>query len=267
MKVLAALAVATVAAVGTLTPDLANAQTVHGVVMDAADDSPVEGVSVFLLDPEGEVSRSILTNEDGRFVVILPFDGPFRLRAERIGYAEVESSPLTLDGNDRLEVVIRISVEPLTLEPITIVAPSGRLTPGRVKNAERRANGEGVFLSRAEILGTGLNDVRDVIRDVEGLRTTLSARRGAIPLWDGLYLYSGTGWGCMKVVINELPVADWIVRDPRELVTILPYPEHIEAVEVYRTMREVPEEHQFIVWPPDQRTPCGLVAIWTTAAW
>ena len=72
----------------------------------------------------------------------------------------------------------------------------------------------------------------------------------------------------MKVVVNELPIADEILNDPNELLAVLPYPEQIEAIEVYRIRCErFPGEHQFLVWPPESRTPCGLVAIWTTAAW
>ena len=149
-----------------------------------ADDSPVGEVSVFLLDSDGAV-RGVLSNFEGSLAFILPFDGPFRLRTERIGYTPVESSLLALDGSERLEVVIRIPEEPLPFKPITVVAPSGRLTPGRIRNAERLARGEGVFLNREEIRSRGLHDARDLLRGVEGMRTTLSARRGAIPLWDG----------------------------------------------------------------------------------
>ncbi|HEY4129371.1 MAG TPA: carboxypeptidase regulatory-like domain-containing protein [Gemmatimonadaceae bacterium] len=70
----------------------ASAQTIRGVVVDAAD-RPVQGVVIFLLDSTSNVVARTLSTETGDFRVVGPRAGTYRLRTMRIGYR-----PTVTDG-------------------------------------------------------------------------------------------------------------------------------------------------------------------------
>jgi hypothetical protein len=256
----------------------AHAQIVRGTLLDAVTDAPIENGAVSLLDSADQTVATAIANEQGVFVLRAPGPGGFRLLGQRIGYATATSSPFAVPADDYVDVVLRLSVEPTLLEPITVIAPSwGRLTPGAVVNAERRERGQGVFLSRDEILARTDQDVRDVIRDVDGIRvgigrSGLDCRLGrgrgtGIALWDGLCLISSKGWGCFALVINEQRMQTTFGDDRDYLAEMLPRPQNVAAMEIYRTYQEMPDFHKSLAWPVGQREPCGLVAIWTLAAW
>jgi hypothetical protein len=260
-----------------LGPIDAKGQLVRGLLLDAGTEEPVVTGIVTLVNESDEGVVSATADERGVFLLRAPSGGEFRLRGERIGYASAVSSVITVPSAGFVEVVFRLSVEPAQLDPITILAPSGwRITPGAIVNAERRDRGLGVFLDRADVLARSTYDIRDAVRGVEGIRVGMGRRgtcnlgrsRGsAIALWDGLCLISSMGWGCMNMVINEQPLMSWGGQTAWELAALLPRPEGVAAMEIYRTYQEVPDRHKATAWPAGQLEPCGLVAVWTIEAW
>lgn len=254
------------------------AQVVRGFLLDAVSDAPISAGIVSLLDSDGQ--RVVSASADGRGVFVLraPSPGEYRLMGERIGYAAATSSPIPIPADNYVQVVFRLSIQPAVLDPITVVAPSGsRLTPGQIVNAERQDRGRGVFLTRDDVLARSTQDVRDAIRGVEGIRVGMGrggigcglgrSRGSGIELWDGMCLISSMGWGCMKLVINEQPLTSWGDQTRWERTALLPRPEGVAAMEVYRTYQEVPDRLKWVAWPIEQVEPCGVVAIWTLAAW
>lgn len=261
----------------TLAPIQAKAQLVRGLLLDAESEEPVGAGIVTLLNEDDEGVVSAAADERGVFLLRAPSGGAFRLRGSRIGYASAVSSVITVPSDGFVEVVFRLSVAPAQLDPITVLAPSvWRVTPGAIVNAERRERGLGVFLDRVDVLSKSTYDIRDAVRDVEGIRVGMGRRgtcglgrsRGsAIALWDGLCLISSMGWGCMRMVINEQPLMNWGDQTASELTALLPRPEGVAAMEIYRTYQEVPDRHKATAWPIEQLEPCGIVAVWTVEAW
>jgi hypothetical protein len=244
----------------------AHAQVVRGLLADAETGEPIVGGELTLLTTADSAVARTLADERGEFVLRAPSEGQFRLAGDRIGYGAA-SGPIALEEGMVIEVVFRLSVRAVLLEPITVEA-TRRITPGSILHAERRERGLGVFLSAEDVLAKTELDVRDALREVEGMRVRpgrncgLGRGRGSgIPLWDGNCLISTEGWGCMVIVVNELPLP--VVGF--DLVEILPQPYQISAVEVYRTYQEVPDELERWAWTGER--PCGVVAIWTHAAW
>jgi hypothetical protein len=248
----------------------ADAQVVRGVLQDAESDAPIVGGTVTLMDAADSVLARAIADDRGEFVLRAPAEGEFRLAGSRIGYADA-AALLFLGERVVVDVIFRLSVSAVLLEPITVEARR-RITPGSILNAERRERGLGVFLTQEDVLARTRHDVRDALVDLEGIRVRAGrngvdcglgrARGSGIPLWDGNCLTSSMGWGCMIVVINELPAPDGFV-----LSDVLPPAHQVSAIEVYRTYREVPNEHKLWAWPTGRREPCGVVAIWTHAAW
>jgi hypothetical protein len=110
-----------------LCPATVWAQGIRGVVLDAETNQPVNAVTVSLLDFREEVVRSVITDARGAFAIRVGETGRFYLRAERIGYASVTSRPLDLLPGDTAVVELRLGVEALAIEPLTVTASSRAL--------------------------------------------------------------------------------------------------------------------------------------------
>ncbi len=99
----------------------ATAQIVTGRVIDASDDEPLGGVTLTLLDAQAETYRSYVSNDAGEFIIAIAAPGTYLLRASRIGYTSVETPPFAIGGSEVVEVEVRLDVEAVQLEPLTVV--------------------------------------------------------------------------------------------------------------------------------------------------
>jgi hypothetical protein len=79
-------------------------QTVQGQLTDPSTGETVEGALVLLIGEEGSEVGGYLTNQAGRFIIQAPGPGTFTLRAERIGYATIESEPFSLPEAQQLSI-------------------------------------------------------------------------------------------------------------------------------------------------------------------
>ena len=75
-------------------PTHSNAQTVLARVLDGEDARPVFGALAYLVDSEGTVLKSALTDQLGRALFVGFQAGAFRVRVEMIGKATVETLSL-----------------------------------------------------------------------------------------------------------------------------------------------------------------------------
>lgn len=257
----------------------APAQAVYGSLLESGSEAPVVEGEVALLDAEGRSVASATSDQLGAFAFHLPSAGAFRLRAERSGHGTVTSEYLTVTvrAHASLKVVLHVPADSTEPAPLTVQATERwRAAAGRLLNAERRDRGMGVFFHREEILGQAVDDVREAFRDVEGTRVwtgrgpceRLDGRRGSgIEMPDGQCLESTMGWGCLRVVVDEQPLEPWSQQTQAERMAVLPRPREVAAVEVYRPLEGVPDLLQWVAWRSSATEPCGIVAIWTLAAW
>lgn len=102
-------------------PAAAEAQTVSGIVLDAAADQRVAGVTLVLRNESGDAVARARTGEDGRFTLVARSPGPHTLEAERLGYAPLEPRSLTL-GRELVEIELRITRAPVEMDPLTVTA-------------------------------------------------------------------------------------------------------------------------------------------------
>jgi hypothetical protein len=99
----------------------ATAQIVVGRVVDASDDTPIDAVAITLAETRTATHREVVTNGAGQFVIVANAPGTYLLRASRIGYATVETSPIVIGDGEVVEVELRLDVEVVELEPLTVV--------------------------------------------------------------------------------------------------------------------------------------------------
>lgn len=101
-------AVVAITALATL-PTSAVAQAVGGTVVDAATDARVDGARVVLVDENGAERAAAVADTAGEFRLEATAPGRYRLRAERLGYAETVSDPVEVAGGEVVVVVLRMS--------------------------------------------------------------------------------------------------------------------------------------------------------------
>lgn len=222
-------------------------QTISGVVLDDASDSPLQNVEVVLLDPVGDTVSEALTSAEGRFRMELPQPGPYAISGTLLGYAPITSEVLEF-GEEDLTVEIRMNMQALTLEPIIVQGearpPSGFLGDF-YQRMERGAFGH--FISREEIESQHAINATDLLRMTPGVRVTpgrlgsggiVRMTRGCVP---AIYIDG--------MMINRGPAAGASLDD---LINAM----DIEGIEVYRgAMSQVDGFYD--------PTGCGLILVWS----
>ena len=114
------------------------AQSAVGTVVEEGTLRPLQGVFVQLLDGQGRRQAAVLSDSSGRFLVRARGPGQYRLRAELIGYATVETEALELASGTATEREIRIPISALTLEGIEVETASRcRRRPGSSEQTAR----------------------------------------------------------------------------------------------------------------------------------
>jgi hypothetical protein len=104
-----------------LLPTPATGQILKGRVLDASDNDPIEGVQIALVDNTAATRREVVSNSAGEFIILFNPPGTYLLRATRIGYATAETRPIPIGEGEVVEVELRLDVEAVEVEPLTVV--------------------------------------------------------------------------------------------------------------------------------------------------
>src|SRR5688572_10456783 len=131
-------------------PWVLEAQIVRGEIRDRITGRSVSGAIVLLLDGADRTVAQVLTDTSGRYQLVSPAAGAFRVRALRIGFRPATSQPFTLAQGAELALQLLVSGDPIALDTIHVV---GRNSCSRV------------------------SDTRATIAVWEQARTTLTAAR------------------------------------------------------------------------------------------
>ena len=261
------------------------AQAVRGVIVDDQSLTHVRAATVRLVQ-DGKPSKGTESDASGRFFIALPGDGAYSLEVSRLGYETTRSQVFVVEGRDTVSVEFRIAPHAVLLDPIVVTARSRR---GRNLFEERRKDwGRGVFLTPYQVDSMNLRAPAEVFRKMPEVQLKWdfgvrgNGSRGAIPT-----VIADVGTGCVLYMLNNVFVQppSWAKRvdllggavSDKDIANAsktywsswqladLP-PEDIAAVEVYRSMDEVPPElRRFTHDGP--LTNCGVVVFWTKSAW
>ena len=250
-------------------------QVVRGTVVDDQNLARVQGATVRLVVGE-ERTAGAETDEDGAFLMALPGEGEYRLEVSRMGYRTALSQAFVVPGTDTLSVEFRVSPDAILLDPITV---TGKTRLGRrVFERHRDEWGKGFFFDAAQVDSVAPQHPAQVYDAVDkavvhwgwGQHTT--GGYGPVPT-----VQTFLGRGCMLYMVDWVPVIpdpfvrqDWASDQLGNL-----WPEDIVAVEVYRSVTEVPPElqrytHRFRVLAGGVREDlvhCGLTVFWTRQGW
>jgi hypothetical protein len=168
-------------AAALLLPGSLQGQTVRGRVVEAETGVPIPAAVVVLEDARGARVATVLADAEGRYRVRAPGAGTYRLRAERVGYANPAAVTLTLADGQTVEHELRTESRRVVLDVVVAEGQrrrcAGRPQEGAVAatvwDEARKAlaaaalaqeSGEYSFLTELRIHDTDL-DRRNVMRD------------------------------------------------------------------------------------------------------
>ena len=233
---------------------------VSGMVREDGTGRPLPMVQVII---EG-TQRADTTDSAGRYRLDAPTGNRvalFRL----IGYRPLRLRLQLVKGDSTTANADLVRESAQQLEPIeTRAAPAAPRGVGVEAFEERRRLGFGKFIDSAELRRSGNRRLTDLLRGVPGVRMVYHIDDPSRP-WDFEWRaasgrkQNADGQPCwMSVVLDGAPIyrSGSLSRPPnfhRELFEVA----SLEAVEVYRSPAEVPQEYG---GPSEQ---CGLLLLWS----
>lgn len=229
-----------------------SAQEISGRVVDHGTGQALANVRLMLLTPDRSVRDETLSNRRGGFTLTPPTPGEWMVSAELIGYGAVVSEPMTIAAGERVEIEIRLSVEPVPVEGVVVTGRRLERTPDiqafydRVERGRR--SGIGDFVTRDEVERAAPFQTSDLLRLMPGIQVVSPSGHA------GSSAHVRMGRGCTPAIyvdgsqINHSGI-------PTSLDNIVPVSD-IEGIEVYRGAgRQVGSYY-------DDRG-CGLILVWT----
>jgi hypothetical protein len=284
-----------IASVGVITGLLsaalpAEAQRFTGRVIDATTGARIGLAHVALLDAEGSVLRSVLSDTAGHFVLDARRPGSYRLRVSSLGYAAYESPRIDLAAEETFTADVRLSAAGIPLDPLVVRGRGGE-ERGRFGFDRRCALGTGVCLTEDSIWARHPRLVSDAFQSVPGVQ-----------VWeqDGkINVFSMRGGKCFVMYRNHWPVGIQVgvrldIREPvfdsrptdmprygyQGAINYFFNVDEIRGIEIYRDITEVPRELRDArivdLYPKSWMTrgnrlwgreACGLIWIWTDEGW
>jgi hypothetical protein len=221
------------------------AQSMRGVVLDAATRMPIAGTVVQLQAAGDSRPRRVTADSTGSFALSMPAPGLYTLTATRLGYIQHRGDTVRIGDSETVGVEIRLDRTAIPLRPVVVTERVSALPDGFEK---RRAAGFGRFITKSDIDNRRAANTSDLLRGIPGVVLT-AARRGR---GSGSVLFMrGPAGLCQPAVwIDGLQVstADLAIDQ-------LLSPAVLEAAEVYNSTSTAPSQYR--------TGNCGVVLFWT----
>jgi TonB family protein len=196
----------------------------------------------------GDVAQR--TDVDGEARVVLGSSTPVYARVRRIGFAPSRIMLFPSCGAPPLATLVTLDAIATRLSTVTVSAATRPTFTGPLAPFyERRARGEGVFFTHADMLSRNAQRLSDVLRTVNGLGEL--GRRAVVPNRAN----RGVGERCFPLLIID----GMAQANIGEIRTDGIDPRGLAGVEVYPDASRTPPE--FLALNNGSR--CGTIAIWS----
>lgn len=214
----------------------ASAQGVLGLVMDSRNHRPIPGAEVFLVDADGEFAASGVSNEDGRFVLMVGAEGTFDVVATSLGYHTNSGSTIKLKDTGMAWVEVELVPDAIEIPGLTVTQTKYVPVLDRRGYYTRKRRSLGRFIEPTDFEKNMHVPMREVLR-----RTPLFRSRGAL------------GGRCpAAVIVNGMSRGQGVLDSPELRMR------YIAGIEVYANAGLAPPEFQGMV-----PTACSMIVIWT----
>jgi len=236
-------------ALTALAPRL-DAQVVRGAVTEVGDSTPIVDAQLVLRDDNDRVRATAVSGPGGRFE--LRVDGPatVRLEVSHVAYADWWTASFPLGADDVIEVAVRLGIEAIPLEPITVLAASeadGRLAGFRQRSQDPGGFG-GYFLTEEDIGRRPLAPTSSLVASTPGITLGRAGGGGT----DRSVILANN---CVaRIFIDGVSVTQ---TEGGSIDDLLPA-DHIAGIEVYPRLMQAPPQYQSA-----RGAACGVVLFWT----
>ena len=232
-----------------------------GIVLDDSTRRPLENAEVSMPD----LSKTVLTDERGRFALAGISPGLHRIVVRRIGYRSLETR-VTFAADRTTER--RIVLTPVTtLESVVVVAERDALPDFE----EHRRGGLGQFLTREDLARQKGRRLSDVLTQVSGVRIVpgvanrawVATNRGPrslrnIPLVDPSDATRGADRQTCYALVYMDGALMYAGKDEEPLFDVNTIsPDQIDAIEYYAGPAQTPLRYSVL------GSPCGVLVIHT----
>jgi hypothetical protein len=221
-------------------------QAIVGQLLDATTGAPLRDGRLDLLSGDRDLPSHAASDSTGRFVLALPDEGRFRVRAAHEGHRTATSMPLQLARGDTVEVEFRLSERTVLLAPLVVKAPARRMRTGLAGYYQRleSPNRMGRFITREQIEKRHASFASDLLRTVAGIRVI---RRPV----------GGSSMVLLRECEPKLFLDGIRVHLPGVGIDEIVSPSDLEGIEVYGSSAEVPVELG------SSNSICGAIVLWT----
>jgi hypothetical protein len=221
------------------------AQSIRGVVVEAATKKAVPAAGVELLDERGRLLLRSGSDSLGLFTLNPTRAGTYLLRTTHPGFFPHPADTVRLGDAESISIEIRLDRAVIPLEPIVVRARAKGWLEGFERR--RRAGGFGRFITREDVLKRSASQTSDLLRGTPGLVVT-PQRRGP-----PLLQMRGTSGLCQPAIwIDGLYVAQY--QGGTTLDDVIS-PQALDGVEIYSSVTAAPIEYR--------TGTCGVLLFWT----
>ena len=263
------------------------AQRLHGRLIDLLTDQPIPAGILTLLTEDGDPMATVVTDEEGYWVLHAPTPGHYYVEAKRLGYQPWIDGPVTIKRGEDWNAVYHLQPLAVRLDPIEVSAQATVRYLELNGFYERQRTDFGHFVEPEAIERRQATKVTELLAAIPGVRlvpTGAGLGRRQVQLRgshitqgglcrprifvDGLIYNRGesrpTGfddWGNPERAAdpNENPdlLDAYVEADIDDIV----HPSSIAGIEVYRSGAQVPVKFG----GGSIQTRCGVIVIWTKA--
>ena len=231
-------------------PAPARAQIIRGQVVGVGDGQPISDATLILRDSDGEVRGAAISREDGRFLLHSDQPALVRLEVRHLGYADWTTANFALSSGEVIDVEVRLGIEAIPLEAITVLAHANT-SAGRLAGFEERRNNPGgstgFYLTEDDIATRAAATPSSLVLAAPGM----SVARAGSGTMDRSVIRSGD---CIaRTFIDGVRFNQSESHTVDDLLT----PDLIAGVEVYPRPLSAPAQYQ------DVGSDCGVVLFWT----
>lgn len=221
------------------------AQTLRGVVLDAATKAPIAGTIIQTQTERGQTRRAT-SDSAGLFSLSLTGGGLYTVSATRLGYLPHRGDTIRIGDSETVGLRIELDRTAMPLQPVVITERVSWLPDGF---EARRAAGFGRFLTRKDIEARRGSQTSDLLRGMPGIVLTPN-RRGRGP--GHILQMRGPRGLCQPAVwIDGMFSPDFADATTDAMLM----PTSLEAIEVYNSTANAPIQYR--------TGNCGVVLFWT----
>ena len=226
-------------------PAAGHAQLVRGAVRAESDSVAIASALVRLMDDEGVVRDSAVTDTLGNFILSPRHEGRYMINASHFAFRSM-ARPIDLERGYELTVVLTMAANAIALEPLIVTAR--RQVPLEFSGFYRRSrSGAGRFLTRDDI------ERRRPIRTTDLFHVMPRVQLiSADPQFGGRQMVAMRSTGGTYCAPNVF--IDGMIGMTAEDINML-LPDDIDGVEIYTSPAMTPIEYQ-------RNTDCGAILFW-----